>query len=508
MKFSYICGNITLSLLTLNKNKLKLITMKHLKKLLIILLAVVSFNNLNAQDEDNRFIIDIGTNMVDFYPTGAYFNPTGPVPTPLDGQSSDGNYLGGFLEEYYNFSDHYNFGTVVSRLHFGYYIGSGFAVGIDGSFNNIERIGNYETNSNVSYIASDVNVRYNFIRRGRGAWGEGNGEWFDPYVEIGGGYVWLSSDPNTTVNGAVGINFWFSRYVGATMQAKYKHSFDEDLLLPHFQHSFGLIFKFGGVDTDGDGIYDKNDACPEVFGLAEFNGCPDSDGDGIQDSEDACPNEAGLPEFNGCPDTDGDGIPDKNDACPNEAGPASTNGCPDRDGDGVPDKDDACPDQAGPAENKGCPWPDADGDGVLDKDDKCPNIVGPAENYGCPIVTPEVEKQITDLARAIYFNTGKATFTDETSIRMEQISVIVNQYKSLQFTVEGHTDNTGSKKINDALSQKRAEAVMNYLVEKGFPTDKISAKGFGSAHPIGDNKTRQGRQENRRVEVYSEFAKR
>ncbi len=49
---------------------------------------------------------------------------------------------------------------------------------------------------------------------------------------------------------------------------------------------------------------------------------------------------------------------------------------------------------------------------------------------------------------------------------------------------------------------------MNYLVENGFPSDKISAKGFGSYHPIGDNKNRKGRQENRRVEVYSEFAKR
>jgi hypothetical protein len=71
------------------------------------------------------------------------------------------------------------------------------------------------------------------------------------------------------------------------------------------------VFKFGGKDTDGDGIYDKDDACPEVAGLAQFNGCPDTDGDGIQDSEDACPEVAGLAAFNGCPDTDGDGIADK-----------------------------------------------------------------------------------------------------------------------------------------------------------------------------------------------------
>ena len=49
---------------------------------------------------------------------------------------------------------------------------------------------------------------------------------------------------------------------------------------------------------------------------------------------------------------------------------------------------------------------------------------------------------------------------------------------------------------------------MNYLIEKGFPADKISAKGYGSANPIGDNNTRKGRQQNRRVEIYSEFAER
>ena len=477
--------------------------MKHLKKLLIILLAVVSFNNISAQDKDNIFAIDIGSQAIDFYPTGAYFNPTGPIATPF--QSADGNYLGGLFEDYYN-QDHWNWGAIVSRLRFGVYVGSGFAVGLDGSFNTIDYIGNYETQTDLTYFGLDLGVRYNFIRRGRS--GVKNGGWFDPYVLLGGGYTWLDNDANATLNAGIGINWWFTDFVGINTQAKYKISFDEDILLPHWQTAIGVVFKFGAKDADGDGIYDKHDACPDVFGLEEFNGCPDSDGDGIQDSEDACPNVAGLPEFNGCPDTDGDGIPDKDDACPKEAGPASTNGCPDRDGDGVADKDDDCPDVAGPAENKGCPWPDSDGDGVLDKDDKCPNVQGPAENYGCPIVTAEVQKEITDLARAIYFETGKMSFTDETAIRMEKVSAILNQYKTLQFDVEGHTDSTGSDKINDRLSQERADAVRNYLIEHGFPADKIAAKGFGSNNPIGDNKTRKGRQENRRVEIFSENAER
>jgi len=265
----------------------------------------------------------------------------------------------------------------------------------------------------------------------------------------------------------------------------------------------GFNFKLGGKDTDKDGVKDKDDLCPETPGLEQFNGCPDTDSDGIQDSEDKCPNEAGLVEFNGCPDSDGDGFADKEDMCPDVAGLAQFNGCPDTDGDGVMDSKDACPNEAGPIENKGCPVIDTDGDGVADADDKCPNVFGVAENYGCPLVTPEVQKEITDLARAIYFKTGSDSFTDETQIRLEGIDKILTEFTATNFIVEGHTDSTGSDKINNELSQKRAEAVMNYLIENGFPAEKIKAVGYGSANPIGDNKTSKGRQANRRVEIYS-----
>ena len=467
--------------------------MKHLKNLLLIALVVVFANNMNAQDEDNRWIIELGTNVVDFYPTGADSDLNPPEVSPF----SDDMATGGFGEDFFN-QDHWNIGGLLSNVRLGYYVGTGFTVGLNGSFNSISNIGDIEI-SKVSYAAADLDIKYAFIRKAK---------WFDPYIFAGGGYTWLDGAGTGTANGGLGINFWFSKHVGMNVQTKYKHAFDEDKLLPHFQHALGFAVKFGGIDTDGDGIYDKYDACPEVAGLEAFNGCPDTDGDGIQDSEDACPNEAGLAEFNGCPDTDGDGVPDKDDACPNEAGPVELNGCPDRDGDGVADKDDKCPDVAGPAENEGCPWPDADGDGIFDKDDECPNIAGVAENNGCPIVSEAVQKEITDLARAIYFVTGSSKFTDETEIRMEQVSSILNQYQTLRFDVEGHTDSTGSDKINTKLSQARADAVRDYLISKGFPADMITSKGFGSANPLGDNKTRKGRQQNRRVEIYSEYADR
>lgn len=460
--------------------------MKHLKKVLLILLVVVSFNNLKAQDADNPWTIEIGTNAVDFYPTGADFSPMGE------------QVIGDMFSDFVNYEDHWNVSSVISRLRVGRYIGSGFSMGLAGSFNSIDKIGDYKPNSDLSYFGLDLDFRYNILNEG----------WFNPYLLVGGGYTWLDEEGNGSFNGGLGMNFWFNEFVGLNVQSIYKHSFDEDKMLPHFQHALGVVFKFGGKDTDGDGVYDKDDACPDVAGLKVFNGCPDTDADGIQDSADACPTIAGLAELNGCPDSDGDGIADKDDACPTVAGLASLKGCPDADGDGVADGDDNCPQVAGPAANSGCPWPDADGDGILDKDDECPNVIGVAENNGCPIVTEEVQKEITDLARAIYFNTGKATFTDETAIRLEGIAKILVQYKDINFTVEGHTDSTGSAKINDKLSQSRADAVRQYLIDNGFPADKITAKGFGSANPIGDNKTSKGRQENRRVEIFSEFAKR
>ena len=466
------------------------------------MLAVVCFSSVNAQDKDNPWIVEIGTNVVDFYPTDANplpgdLDPSNPI-EPVPGQDEELQFTGGMFSDFFN-TDNWNMGAIVSRLRVGYYVGSGFSVGLTGTFNSIKRVGEVKVD-NISYLGADLDVKWNFLM--------GKHYWIDPYLFVGGGYTWLGSGGNGTGNGGAGINFWFNDWLGANVQTGYKHSFDEDKLFPHWQHAVGVTFKFGGVDTDGDGIYDKYDACPEVAGLEAFNGCPDTDSDGIQDSEDACPTVAGLAEFNGCPDSDGDGVPDKDDACPTEAGPKELNGCPDSDGDGVADKDDDCPDQAGPAENNGCPWPDSDGDGVLDKDDECPNVVGVAENNGCPIVSKEDEKLIVDLARAVYFVTGSSKFTDEAQIRMEQISDILNKYKDIKFDVEGHTDNTGSDKINDKLSQARADAVRTYLIEHGFPADMITAKGYGSRNPIGDNKTRKGRQQNRRVDIFHEFADR
>ncbi len=130
--------------------------------------------------------------------------------------------------------------------------------------------------------------------------------------------------------------------------------------------------------------------------------CPYRDGDGIPDKDDLCPDIAGLPQFNGCPDTDGDGIPDKEDDCPTEKGPIWTKGCPDADNDSIKDSEDECPNEPGPRALKGCP--DRDHDGVADKYDKCPDVPGPVENQGCPVVKLTVTDSAGNLIGVIIKN--------------------------------------------------------------------------------------------------------
>ncbi|GAA4277339.1 OmpA family protein [Aquimarina mytili] len=231
----------------------------------------------------------------------------------------------------------------------------------------------------------------------------------------------------------------------------------------------------------------------------------DKDGDGVLDKVDECPEKAGPEENFGCPwpDTDGDTVLDKDDKCPEEAGEVDNNGCPwpDTDGDSLLDKDDNCPDVAGPVENQGCPWPDRDSDGVLDKDDNCPDVAGTVANNGCPEVTEEVQKTLNEYAKTILFDSGKSSIKAESDQVLKDIISILNEYPTAKFTVEGHTDSAGSAKLNQRLSDARANAVKNYLIENGIDQFRLSAIGYGEDRPIATNKTRAGRAQNRRVEI-------
>ncbi|MCF6180559.1 OmpA family protein [Lutibacter sp.] len=451
--------------------------MKHFKVAILALLLITGLSNVNAQDKNNPWAVGVGVNAVDFYPT----NPG------LTGHGS-------WFNEFANADAHYNILPSVSKITVSRYLNDGFTFEVAGTLNKIKHDGDINVRDLI-YYGVDGAVKYNLYNL------FGESTWFEPYASVGGGYTWLGHDLGTgTFNGGLGINIWVTKNIGFTIETKYKHTFDSKIV-QHFQHSAGIVVKFGGTDTDGDGVYDNEDACPEVFGLAEFKGCPDSDNDGVIDSEDACPNVAGLATLNGCPDADGDGIADKDDACPNVKGSKANKGCPDTDGDGVVDKDDACPQVAGPSANKGCPWPDTDKDGVLDKDDHCIDIAGPASNNGCPVITQVEVAKLEELFKTVYFDSGKSNIKNNSASLLDEAAIIITKYPTAKFSISGFADSTGSAKRNLQLTDDRANAVKNYLVSKGVSSNNLTAKGYGEANPIASNRTRAGRAENRRVEI-------
>lgn len=265
----------------------------------------------------------------------------------------------------------------------------------------------------------------------------------------------------------------------------------------------GLVEFNGCPDKDGDKIIDKEDDCPDVAGIALFKGCPDTDGDGLKDSDDLCPNDPGPIENQGCPDTDNDGIFDYLDECPTEAGPSENRGCPwpDTDGDGLLDKDDKCPYNAGPAKNDGCPYKDTDGDGVLDKDDDCVNIPGVPENNGCPKIEEEEQEIINTAFDNLEFESGKAIIKERSYESLEGLAELLIKKGDWKLKIAGHTDSQGADQTNLILSKKRAEAVRDFLVQRGITADRLIVQYFGEEKPIDTNDTPEGRQRNRRVEM-------
>ena len=461
--------------------------MKYFNKILFILLMLTGVIS-HAQDANNPWALSFGVNAVD-------------TRTSAGGK----NFFNQHFSQPFAVSDNWNVLPSVSYLSLSNYVDDNFSFGVSGSINKISKLVKSVSPTPVVinpgdlvYYGIDASVKYSFMNLIKS-------KVIDPSLTLGGGYTFFGDSSFGTLNPGAGVTLWFTENVGLALGTTYKKAFERDYnpyVLSHFQHTAGLTFKFGGKDTDGDGVYDKFDACPEVAGLKQFNGCPDTDGDGIVDASDTCPDVFGLAALNGCPDTDGDGIADNDDACPQVAGLVALKGCPDADGDGVADAADKCPKVKGPKENAGCPWPDTDGDSVLDKDDKCPDEKGTVANKGCPEVTVQALEDVNVEAKSIYFNSGKATFkTSDVPVRLDAIAVILVQYPDAKFSVEGHTDSDGSEESNQKLSQARANAVRDAIIKRGIPASNVVAVGFGETAPIATNDTKEGKAQNRRTEV-------
>ncbi|BBP61163.1 OmpA family protein [Pseudomonas sp. St316] len=155
---------------------------------------------------------------------------------------------------------------------------------------------------------------------------------------------------------------------------------------------------------------------------------------------------------------------------------------------------------------------DEDGDGVPDSRDKCPGTPKgvQVDADGCPppapppmAEEPPVVKEETIVIRDVHFEFNKATLTPADKEVLGTVATRLKQETSTaQLRVTGHTDSVGSDTYNQKLSEKRANAVVQYLVQQGVPRASfVSVSGSGESQPVADNKTADGRAMNRRTEI-------
>ena len=337
--------------------------------------------------------------------------------------------------------------------------------------------------SNQTYAAIDFNVNYKlatddkkivpYLTAGIGV-GADHFSYYTAYAPIGAG-IQIKAKYGSFVN------------IMSTYRAE-----ASSLTKMHYSHSISYTLPIKGrdkkaielppvqikVDADDDGVSDGDDACPNQKGTAKYRGCPipDSDNDGLNDEQDQCPSTEGIAKYKGCP-------------------------VPDTDRDGINDEQDKCPTTKGLGRYEGCPIPDTDKDGVNDEEDKCPAIAGIAANSGCADLQP----QINAVTAQLKFATGSNQLNKKQATPLNSLVQLMIDNPTIKLAINGHTDNTGSLKINEKLSLSRAKVVMNYLVKKGVESSRLSVRGFAYSMPIADNKLSKGRALNRRVEIEVQY---
>jgi len=337
-------------------------------------------------------------------------------------------------------------------------------------------------------------------------------EFFDVYPKNknGHGLPNIAQDRYSKVNGGIPFGVGFSYFLndhfaldGEALIHLSTMDYVDDLQRGSNNDSYltvalGLSYNFGKAkDSDGDGIPDRIDKDPTHA----------EDFDNFQD-------EDGAPDL----DNDQDGIPDKIDQAPlqpeDHDGYMDNDGIPDpdNDGDGIADAKDKAPNQAedmdGFQDQDGAPDYDNDQDGIPDSLDQCPDqaetMNGYEDNDGCPDQKPEiaVEKGKAIVLEGIHFATGSSKLTADSKTILEKVLRTLQENPEIAVEIRGYTDNTGRYETNVKLSQKRADAVRDYLIANGIDASRVQAKGFGPENPIASNKTRAGRAQNRRIEFF------
>ena len=403
--------------------------MKNLK-LGITALALTVATSVSAQTTENKWLIGVGAHGVNHAAINGEFG------------ESIKNLRAAFTLNNYTITPPLSKLTVARNLN------KYFVVDWQTSVGNVD---NKRIRPNLSGVEGQIMDKEFFLMTGlglqfkfNGLWNENS--WFDPYVRVGANYLrhdysnseraynkeggFMKAD-HFAANGGLGMNFWITKNFGIGVQQDYVVTpFEKTTISDFWQSSATLNFRFGNTDRDKDGIKDKDDACPDVFGLAQFNGCPDTDGDGVQDSE------------------------------------------------------DNCPEVAGPAENKGCPWKDTDNDGVLDKDDACPEVPGLPEYNGCPKPADVFALEATGALKGITFDFGKAVISKSSYTKLDQAAEVIKSSNGGTFLITGHTDKKGNDAYNLKLSRERAAAVVRALEERGVADSQLKSTGVGSRDAV------------------------
>jgi len=256
-----------------------------------------------------------------------------------------------------------------------------------------------------------------------------------------------------------------------------------------YSAKLGLAYIFGtntpvsNPDTDGDGVYDAVDRCPNTPAGTQIDatGCNiDMDGDGVLNAQDQCPMTPTGSKVDalGCAikDGDNDGVLDANDSCPNTAEGVEVNA-------------------------KGCAVNlDTDNDGVLDSVDKCLGtpMSDKVDETGCSIF----EKKEVSVALDILFANNSSIVTNPESADIQEFVDFMNRFPNTQAVVEGHSSAVGNADYNQMLSEKRAQAVRTLLIEKyGLAADRLDAVGFGESQLKDTSNTPEAHRINRRIEV-------
>ena len=312
------------------------------------------------------------------------------------------------------------------------------------------------------------------------------GEKFSPYIFGGVGFLQINFDgPTSKKEGPMGsLGAGFLLNLGdsdLTLRGEFRSRYERasERNLTDELWSLGLHIPFGEgssrfVDSDGDGVADGIDRCPNTPAGASVDayGCElDSDGDGVVDSRDRCP---GTPQ----------GVA------------VDTNGCPvDSDGDGVTDDMDKCPGTVAGAkvDADGCEL-DSDGDGVVDRLDECP---GTPAGVQVDIKGCEIKEEIR--LQGVNFESNSDRLLPGATRVLDDAVATLKKNPTIEFEVAGHTDSDGAAEYNEGLSARRAQTVYDYLAANGIAENRMSVRGYGESQPIADNSTSAGKAQNRRV---------